>query len=109
MSLMLPHPLQAKGGEFDPTVDGKMNCMGRSGFRNCSQGEEMLKAVLDEIKDNLQKEQRSYFELQVALLQSILNPVQAAMIIVHWHPDLVDALAFSNTLASMQGVTSIDL
>lgn len=105
---MLPHPLHQYGGLFDPTVDGKMNCMGSAGFRDCSQGEEMLKAVLDEIKENLQTEQRSYFELQVAMLQSILNPVQAAMVIVHWHPDLVDALAFSNTLAAMQGNTSIE-
>ncbi|GMH36071.1 hypothetical protein BSKO_03939 [Bryopsis sp. KO-2023] len=109
MALMLPHPSHHKGGPLDRSVSGKMDCITNGGFADCNKAEQMLNTLLDEIKENLHAEQASYMELQVSLLQCILNPVQSAQLLVHWHPDFLDALAFANTLSmSKGGVLNLD-
>ena len=106
---MLPHPLSVKNGPYDATIDGKIKCHASNGYMYCKGGDSELSGILKELKENLQKEQQSFMEMVVSLLSSIMDPVQAALMLVTAYPDTVDALALANTLALQRGQESINL
>ncbi|CAD7696751.1 unnamed protein product [Ostreobium quekettii] len=100
MGLMLPHPLSEKDGPFDATIDGKINCQQQRGYHRCKDGDNQLTLVLNEIRENLLREQHSFMEMVTHLLSHILDPVQAALVLVASHPSTVDALMVANILAA---------
>lgn len=101
MVLMLPHH-SANPGE-DNTVEGKMNNISTAGYLPVAKSNAELATVLDKIKNNLRREQRSVMDLNCCTISRIMNPVQAARYMITVYPRHCDALALSNVLAQKVG------
>lgn len=100
MALMLP---QYGDRRHDTTVEGRLEAISTRGYMDTAKSNAHLAEVLDKIKDNLRREQRSIMDLNCCTVQQILTPLQAAKYMVAVYPRHCDALALSNALASLLG------
>lgn len=96
MRLMLPRcpESQAKSG-----LEGKLDCMSLNGYSHTARENVDLNSVLDKIKCNLRKEQRTVMELNFVTMHRILSPLQCALFCVEAFPAHCDCLALVNILA----------
>jgi hypothetical protein len=101
MRLMLPH--HSRNPAEDNTLEGKMENISHYGYLPVAKSNAELAAVLDAIKDNLRREQRSAMDINCATVSRVLTPLQAAHYMVVVYPQHCDALALSNVLASQMG------
>jgi len=97
MALLLPQ--QSTRVFSDTTVEGRMNAMSTASYLPIARSNAELSAVLDCIKDNLRREQRAVMEFNCATTARILNPLQAALYMIHAYPRHCDALALGNVLS----------
>lgn len=97
MALLLPQ--QSNRVFSDTTVEGRMNAMSTASYLPIARSNAELSAVLDSIKDNLRREQRAVMEFNCATTARILNPLQAALYMIHAYPRHCDALALGNVLS----------
>lgn len=101
MALMLPH--HSRNPAEDNTLEGKMENISHFGYLPVAKSNAELAAVLDAIKDNLRREQRSAMDINCATVSRVLTPLQAAHYMVVVYPQHCDALALSNVLANRLG------
>ena len=101
MALMLPH--HSRNPAEDNTLEGKMENISNFGYLPVAKSNAELAKVLDAIKDNLRREQRSAMDINCATVSKVLNPLQAAHYMVAVFPQHCDALALSNVLAHKLG------
>lgn len=101
MALMLPH--HSRNPAEDNTLEGKMENISNFGYLPVAKSNAELAKVLDAIKDNLRREQRSAMDINCATVSRVLNPLQAAHYMVSVFPQHCDALALSNVLAHRLG------
>lgn len=78
-----------------------MGLLMKYGYLWCAQSTVALNRVLDLIKENQLKEQRTVMELFLRVIYQILSPVQAALFIVEAFPYHCDSLAMANVLVTM--------
>ncbi|KAL4444881.1 hypothetical protein ABPG77_003931 [Micractinium sp. CCAP 211/92] len=101
MALMLPHSSQNPAE--DNTVEGRLANMSQAGYLPVAKSSAELSDVLDQIKDNLRREQRAVMDLNCLLMAKILTPMQGARFMLGAYPQHCDALALSNVLAKNLG------
>jgi hypothetical protein len=101
MALMLPH--HSRNPAEDNTLEGKMENISNFGYLPVAKSNAELAAVLDIIKDNLRREQRSAMDINCATISKVLTPLQGAQYMVVVYPNHCDALALSNVLAHRLG------
>ena len=105
MALMLPH--HSKKAAENNTLEGKMENISNLGYLTVAKYNVELTAVLDAIKDNLRREQRSSMDLNCATVSRVLTPLQAAHYMLKVYPKHCDALALSNVLAHRLGRAAV--
>ena len=101
MAMMIPHT--SKIPEEDSTLEGRMSTMSSGAYLPLAKSNAELGSILDRIKDNLRREQRSVMDLNCCTISKILTPLQAAKYMVTVYPQHCDALALSNALAKKCG------
>jgi hypothetical protein len=101
MALMLPH--HSRNPAEDNTLEGKMENISNYGYLPVAKSNAELASVLDQIKDNLRREQRSAMDINCATISKVLTPLQGAHYMVAVYPQHCDALALSNVLAHRLG------
>ena len=101
MALMLPH--HSRNPAEDNTLEGKMENISNFGYLPVAKSNAELASVLDNIKDNLRREQRSAMDINCATISKVLTPLQGAHYMVAVYPQHCDALALSNVLAHRLG------
>ena len=101
MALMLPH--QSRNPAEDNTLEGKMENISNFGYLPVAKSNAVLASVLDHIKDNLRREQRSAMDINCATISKVLTPLQGAHYMTAVYPQHCDALALSNVLAHRLG------
>lgn len=101
MAMMIPHT--SKVPEEDSTLEGRMQTMSSGTYLPLARNNAELGAILDKIKDNLRREQRSVMDLNCCTISRILTPLQAARYMVTVYPLHCDALALSNAVAKKVG------
>jgi hypothetical protein len=101
MALMLPSRNQDPA--LDNTVEGKLENIATRGYLPVAKSNAELAIVLDSMKDNLRREQRSAMDLNCATVSKILTPLQAAHFMSTVYPNHCDALALANVLAHRLG------
>eukprot|EP00890_Picochlorum_soloecismus_P003139 jgi/Picsp_1/3826/NSC_01338-R1_expressed protein [Chlorella variabilis] len=101
MAMMIPHT--SKVPEEDSTLEGRMHTMSSGTYLPLARNNAELGAILDKIKDNLRREQRSVMDLNCCTISRILTPLQAARYMVTVYPLHCDALALSNAVAKNAG------
>jgi len=101
MAMMIPHT--SKVPEEDSTLEGRMHTMSSGTYLPLARNNAELGAILDKIKDNLRREQRSVMDLNCCTISRILTPLQAARYMVTVYPLHCDALALSNAVAKKSG------
>ncbi|KAK9837323.1 hypothetical protein WJX81_006202 [Elliptochloris bilobata] len=100
MSLMLPPAVQREDAPDDP-VAAKLECMTLNGYMHCARTHVRLDEVLDTIRDNLRREQKTVMELNFVTMNRVLSPIQAALFVVEAFPGHCDCLALANIQASL--------
>jgi len=101
MALMLPQ--QSRNPAEDNTLEGKMENISNFGYLPVAKSNAVLASVLDSIKDNLRREQRSAMDINCATISKVLTPLQGAHYMTAVYPQHCDALALSNVLAHRLG------
>lgn len=101
MALMLPS--RSQDPALDNTVEGKLENIATRGYLPVAKTNAELAIVLDSMKDNLRREQRSAMDLNCATVSKILTPLQAAHFMSTVYPNHCDALALANVLAYRLG------
>lgn len=101
MALMLPS--RSQDPALDNTVEGKLENIATRGYLPVAKSNAELAIVLDSMKDNLRREQRSAMDLNCATVSKILTPLQAAHFMSTVYPHHCDALALANVLAHRLG------
>lgn len=101
MALMLPH--HSRNPVEDNTLEGKMENISNFGYLPVAKSNAELVSVLDSIKDNLRREQRSAMDINCATISKVLTPLQGAHYMTAVYPQHCDALALSNVLAHRLG------
>jgi hypothetical protein len=104
MALMLPH--HSRNPAEDNTLEGKMENISNYGYLPVAKSNAELASVLDGIKDNLRREQRSAMDINCATISKVLTPLQGAHYMCQVYPMHCDALALSNVLALRLGRNS---
>jgi hypothetical protein len=74
--------------------------MSLNGYTYCARNNVDLNTILDQIKDNLRKEQKTVLEMNCVTMHRILSPIQTALFLVESYPAHCDCLALANILAA---------
>lgn len=81
MGLMLPKNVPRRQIPDAYTLESKMDCMKITSSYSCAALSNVhLDAILDDIKCNLRKEQRTVMELNYMTMHKVLTPIQASCI-----------------------------
>ena len=83
-----------------------MGVLMKYGYLWCTRSTMALNRVLDLIKENQLKEQRTVMELFLKVVYQILSPVQAALFIIEAFPYHCDSLSMANILASVSKISA---
>eukprot|EP00195_Chlamydomonas_chlamydogama_P013583 CAMPEP_0202891622 /NCGR_PEP_ID=MMETSP1392-20130828/1634_1 /ASSEMBLY_ACC=CAM_ASM_000868 /TAXON_ID=225041 /ORGANISM="Chlamydomonas chlamydogama, Strain SAG 11-48b" /LENGTH=885 /DNA_ID=CAMNT_0049575427 /DNA_START=214 /DNA_END=2871 /DNA_ORIENTATION=+ len=86
--------------------NSNMGVLMRHGYLYCARNMVALHRVLEFVKDNLQREQKTVMELFLKIVYQILSPVQAALFVVESFPYHCDVLALANVLFIVFGKDS---
>lgn len=91
----------------DTTAEGRLAAMSTATYLPIARCNAELSTTLDDIKDNLRREQRAVMELNCATIARVLNPLQAAKYMIHLYPQHCDALALTNALSKSCEATAV--
>jgi hypothetical protein len=80
MSLMLPKNTPRRQIPDANTLESKMDCMKITSSYSCAAlNNVQLDSILDDIKGNLRKEQRTVMELNYTTMHKVLTPIQVLL------------------------------
>ncbi|CAL8464951.1 g4486 [Coccomyxa elongata] len=104
MSLMLPKNVGRRQIPDASTLESRMDCMKITSSYSCvALSNVHLDSILDDIKSNLRKEQRTVMELNYTTMHKVLTPIQSGLFVVEAFPGHPDCLALGNILARRRG------
>ncbi|KAK9917755.1 hypothetical protein WJX75_007864 [Coccomyxa subellipsoidea] len=104
MSLMLPKNVGRRQIPDASTLESRMDCMKITSSYSCAALNNVhLDSLLDDIKCNLRKEQRTVMELNYMTMHSLLTPIQSGLFVVEAFPGHPDCLALGNIMAKRSG------
>ena len=84
MSLMLPKNVGRRQIPDASTLESRMDCMKVTSSYSCvALSNVHLDSILDDIKGNLRKEQRTVMELNYTTMHKVLTPIQVRSLLPH--------------------------